>query len=169
MANTFHVSMYVRDLDAALDRYRRILGIEPAKVRPGYAKFEIADPPVIFSLVVGGEPGKISHLGIRYQGTGEVASEMARTKREGIDLVQQEGVTCCYAKADKFWVKDEDGMPWEMYTLPSTLKPRRRTIRSCGDSSEKALSRSSRQRRRRKRTKVRVARPVQRADEWQLS
>ena len=117
MANTFHVSMYVRDLDAALDRYRRILGMEPAKVRPGYAKFEIADPPVIFSLVVGGEPGKISHLGIRYQGTGEVASEMARTKREGIDLVQQEGVTCCYAKADKFWVKDDDGMPWEMYTL----------------------------------------------------
>jgi len=88
MANTFHVSMYVKDLDAALDRYRRILGIEPAKVRPGYAKFEIADPPVIFSLVVGGEPGKISHLGIRYPGTGDVASEMARTKREGVDLVE---------------------------------------------------------------------------------
>jgi catechol 2,3-dioxygenase-like lactoylglutathione lyase family enzyme len=117
MANTFHVSMYVKDLGAALARYRKILGIEPAKVRPGYAKFEIADPPVIFSLVVGGEPGKISHLGIRYPGTGDVATEMARTKREGIDLVQQEGVTCCYAKADKFWVKDEDGMPWEMYAL----------------------------------------------------
>jgi catechol 2,3-dioxygenase-like lactoylglutathione lyase family enzyme len=117
MANTFHVSMYVDDLDRAVDRYRKILGAEPAKVRPGYAKFELADPPVIFSLVQGGEPGKVSHLGIRYRGTGEVASEMARTKSEGIDLVQQEGVTCCYAKADKFWVKDEDGMPWEMYTL----------------------------------------------------
>jgi len=117
MANTFHVSMYVEDLDRAVDRYRKILGAEPAKVRRGYAKFELADPPVIFSLVQGGEPGKVSHLGIRYPGTGEVGSEMARTKREGIDLVQQEGVTCCYAKADKFWVKDEDGMPWEMYTL----------------------------------------------------
>jgi catechol 2,3-dioxygenase-like lactoylglutathione lyase family enzyme len=117
MANTFHVSMYVADLDAAVERYRKIFNTEPAKVRPGYAKFELADPPVIFSLVVGGEPGKVSHLGVRYAGTGEVASEMVRAKAEGIDLVQQQGVTCCYAKADKFWVRDADGMPWEMYTL----------------------------------------------------
>jgi hypothetical protein len=59
----------------------------------------------------------VSHLGIRYPGTGDVASEMARTKREDIDLLQQQGTTCCYAKADKFWVRDADGIPWEMYTL----------------------------------------------------
>jgi len=117
MANTFHVSMYVKDLDLALARYRKILGTEPAKVRPGYAKFELADPPVIFSLVVGGEPGTVSHLGVRYPGTGEVASEMARTKSEGVEALQQQGVTCCYAKADKYWVRDADGMAWEMYTL----------------------------------------------------
>jgi catechol 2,3-dioxygenase-like lactoylglutathione lyase family enzyme len=117
MANTFHVSMYVADLEAAIARYRKILGIEPAKVRRGYAKFELADPPVIFSLVLGGEPGTVSHLGIRYPGTGQVVSEMARVKRDGLDPLKQEAVTCCYAKSDKFWVKDEDGMPWEMYTL----------------------------------------------------
>jgi catechol 2,3-dioxygenase-like lactoylglutathione lyase family enzyme len=117
MANTFHVSMYVEDLDRAIERYKKILGAEPAKVRPGYAKFELSDPPVIFSLVLGGQPGRVSHLGIRYPGTGEVASEMARSKHEGLDLLQQEGVTCCYAKADKYWVRDADGMPWEMYTL----------------------------------------------------
>jgi len=117
MANTFHVSMYVKNLDAAVERYRKILGTEPAKVRPGYAKFELTDPPVIFSLVVGGEPGRVSHLGIRYPGSGEVASEMVRTKSEGVEALQQEGVTCCYAKADKFWVRDSDGMAWEMYTL----------------------------------------------------
>jgi catechol 2,3-dioxygenase-like lactoylglutathione lyase family enzyme len=117
MANTFHVSMYVRDLDAAVEQYRKILGAEPAKVRPGYAKFELTDPPVIFSLVVGGEPGTVSHLGIRYPGSGEVASEMVRTKSQGLDLLQQQGVTCCYAKADKYWVRDADGMAWEMYTL----------------------------------------------------
>jgi catechol 2,3-dioxygenase-like lactoylglutathione lyase family enzyme len=117
MANTFHVSMYVRDLDAAVERYRKILGTEPAKVRADYAKFELVDPPVIFSLVVGGEAGKVSHLGIRYPGSGEVATEMARAKGNGLDLLQQTGTTCCYAKADKFWVRDEDGMPWEMYTL----------------------------------------------------
>ena len=115
--NTFHVALYVHDLEAAIARYRKLLGQEPAKVRPDYAKFEIADPPVILSLNAGGKPGTLSHLGIRYPGTGDVASEMVRTKGEGIDLLEQKGTTCCYAKADKFWVRDADGMPWEMYTL----------------------------------------------------
>ena len=115
--NTFHVALYVKDLDAAIARYTKVLGQEPAKVRRDYAKFEIADPPVILSLNVGGEPGQVSHLGIRYPGTGDVASELARTKREGMELLEQKGTTCCYAKADKFWVRDADGMPWEMYTL----------------------------------------------------
>jgi len=115
--NTFHVALYVRDLDAAIARYRKILGQEPAKVRGDYAKFEIGDPPVILSLNTGGKPGQVSHLGIRYPGTGDVASELARTKRSEVDLLEQKGTTCCYAKADKFWVRDADGMPWEMYTL----------------------------------------------------
>ena len=115
--NTFHVALYVQDLDAAIARYTKVLGMAPAKVRHDYAKFEIADPPVILSLNVGGDPGQVSHLGIRYPGTGDVASELARTKREGMELLEQKGTTCCYAKADKFWVRDADGMPWEMYTL----------------------------------------------------
>ena len=115
--NTFHVALYVKDLDAAIARYTKLLGQDPAKVRHDYAKFEIADPPVILSLNVGGEAGKVSHLGIRYPGTADVASELARAKRESIELLEQKGTTCCYAKADKFWVRDADGMPWEMYTL----------------------------------------------------
>jgi catechol 2,3-dioxygenase-like lactoylglutathione lyase family enzyme len=115
--NTFHVALFVRDLDAAIDRYRRILGLEPAKVRPDYAKFEIGDPPVILSLNTGGKPGTVSHLGIRYPGTGDVASELVRVKGQAVELLEQKGTTCCYAKADKFWVRDADGMPWEMYTV----------------------------------------------------
>src|SRR2546428_10759401 len=120
--NTFHVALYVEDLEAAIARYRKILGQEPAKVRHDYAKFEITDPPVILSLNVGGEPGTVSHLGIRYPGTGDVASEMVRVKHEAVDLLEQKGTTCCYAKADKFWVRDADGMRWEMYTLSETAK-----------------------------------------------
>ena len=70
-----------------------------------------------FSLNVGGTPGTLSHLGIRYPGTGDVASEMVRVKQANVPLFQQEGTPCCYAKADKFWVKDGDGIPWEMYAL----------------------------------------------------
>jgi catechol 2,3-dioxygenase-like lactoylglutathione lyase family enzyme len=117
MANTFHVSIYVRSIPEAVEQYRKLLGIEPAKVRHDYAKFEIADPPVILALNAGGEPGKLSHLGIRYPGSGEVASEMVRVKQKGVPLFEQPGTTCCYAKADKFWVRDDDGIAWEMYTL----------------------------------------------------
>jgi len=115
--NTFHVALYVQDIPSAVARYRKLLGLEPAKVRHDYAKFEIADPPVILSLNTGGEPGTLSHLGIRYPGTGDVASEMVRLRAEQVDLLEQQGTTCCYAKADKAWVRDADGVPWELYTL----------------------------------------------------
>jgi catechol 2,3-dioxygenase-like lactoylglutathione lyase family enzyme len=115
--NTFHVSLYVDDIDAAVARYRAILGIEPAKVRHDYAKFELADPPVVLSLNRGGTPGTLSHLGVRYPGTADVASETVRARQAGLEVLRQENATCCYAKADKFWVRDADGVPWEMYTL----------------------------------------------------
>lgn len=117
MANTFHVAVYVRSIPEAVAQYRKVLGIEPAKVRHDYAKFELADPPVVFSLNAGGEPGTLSHLGIRYPSSGAVASEMVRVERSEVPMLRQEGTTCCYAKADKFWVRDADGIAWEMYTL----------------------------------------------------
>jgi len=115
--NTFHVAISVKDLPTAIAQYTKMLGTEPAKVKPDYAKFELADPPAIISLNLGGEPGTVSHLGIRYAETATVASELARTKAQGIAVREQPGTTCCYAKADKFWVHDTDGLGWEMYTL----------------------------------------------------
>jgi len=90
--------------------------MEPAKVKPDYAKFELADPPVSLSLNLGGdpEPSVIWASAIR---TGEVATELMRTKAQGVAVREQPGTTCCYAKADKFWVHDADGLGWEMYTL----------------------------------------------------
>jgi len=115
--NTFHVAISVKDLPTAIAQYTKMLGIEPAKVKPDYAKFELADPPAIISLNLGGEPGTVSHLGIRYAETDAVTHALARTKAEGIAVREQPGTTCCYAKADKFWVRDADGLEWEMYTL----------------------------------------------------
>ena len=93
------------------------LSFDPAKVKHDYAKFELTDPPLILSLNVGGTPGTVGHLGIRYADGGQVAKELARSKSEGLAPLEQEGVTCCYAKADKFWVRDADGVAWEMYAL----------------------------------------------------
>jgi catechol 2,3-dioxygenase-like lactoylglutathione lyase family enzyme len=115
--NTFHVALNVKDLPTAIEQYRKILGVEPAKVKPDYAKFELVDPPAIISLNLGGEPGTVSHLGIRHAETEAVAAELVRTKANGVAVREQQGATCCYAKADKYWVRDADGMEWEMYTL----------------------------------------------------
>ena len=117
MSNTFHVSLYVQSIPEAVEQYRKILGIEPAKVRHDYAKFEIVDPPVILSLNVGGAPGTLSHLGIRYPERNPVVAGIAQAKQQGLEVLRQDGANCCYAKADKFWLSDRDGVRWEMYTL----------------------------------------------------
>jgi catechol 2,3-dioxygenase-like lactoylglutathione lyase family enzyme len=114
--NTFHISLEVADVAKAVDSYRKILGIEPAKLHPEYAKFEIADPPVILSLIPG-EAGRLSHLGIRYPSTGDVVSELVRVRNHAVDVLEQKDVTCCYATADKFWVRDADAVRWEMYAV----------------------------------------------------
>jgi catechol 2,3-dioxygenase-like lactoylglutathione lyase family enzyme len=123
VANTFHVSLNVKSIPEAVARYRKILGAEPAKVRPDYAKFELADPPLILSLNLGGEPGTVGHLGIRYPESAAVAAELRRAESDSLAPFRQDGVTCCYAKADKFWVNDADGLPWEMYTFLADAEP----------------------------------------------
>jgi catechol 2,3-dioxygenase-like lactoylglutathione lyase family enzyme len=117
LGNTFHVSLNVKSIPEAVERYRKILGAEPAKLRHDYAKFELADPPVILSLNLNGAPGTVGHLGIRYPENGAVAAELRRAQADSLAPYSQEGVTCCYAKADKFWVRDADGVAWEMYSL----------------------------------------------------
>jgi catechol 2,3-dioxygenase-like lactoylglutathione lyase family enzyme len=123
VANTFHVSLNVQNIPEAVARYRKILGIEPAKVREDYAKFELADPPVILSLNLGGTPGTVGHLGIRYPESATVAKELRRAEGDALEPFRQDGVTCCYAKADKFWVNDADGLAWEMYTFLADAEP----------------------------------------------
>ena len=116
--HTFHVALTVKDLSTAIEQYKKILGIEPAKVKPDYAKFELSNPPVILSLNPGpGEPGTVSHLGIRYADSETMGTELQRTKAHDMSTREQVSTTCCYAKANKFWLTDADGMPWEMYTL----------------------------------------------------
>src|SRR5215470_14345564 len=112
------LALNVSNIDQAVEFYRRFFGTEPAKRRPGYANFAIADPPLKLVLIEGvGEPGSLNHLGIEVGSTGEVVTEGARLKREGFELRHEEGVTCCYAVQDKFWVAGADNREWEIYTV----------------------------------------------------
>src|SRR5512143_1269261 len=96
------LALNVSNIDEAVEFSRRLFGTEPAKRRPGYANFAVADPPLKLVLIEGvGEPGSLNHLGVEVGSTGEVVTESARLKREGFQLRHEDGVTCCYAVQDK--------------------------------------------------------------------
>jgi catechol 2,3-dioxygenase-like lactoylglutathione lyase family enzyme len=114
--NTFHLSLDVPDLDGAVAFYTELFGHEPAKRKPGYAKFELSDPPVALALQQAGRPA-LSHLGIRVDSTGEVEAAGSRLKDSGLVTLEERDTACCYARQDKVWVADPAGNRWEVYTV----------------------------------------------------
>ncbi|HUG56374.1 MAG TPA: ArsI/CadI family heavy metal resistance metalloenzyme, partial [Candidatus Limnocylindrales bacterium] len=114
--STFHLSLDVPDLDSAVGFYRELLGVEPAKEKAGYAKFELADPPVALALNQRERAG-INHLGIRVEDTETVLAASARLKEKGLAAFDERDTSCCYARQDKVWVSDPAGHQWEIYTV----------------------------------------------------
>jgi hypothetical protein len=112
------LALNVSDLDKAVGFYSKLFATEPAKLRPGYANFAIAEPPLKLVLIEGsGEPGSLNHLGVEVDSTDEVAAANARLTHEGLASAAEDEVTCCYAVQDKVWVDAPDGEPWEIYTV----------------------------------------------------
>jgi catechol 2,3-dioxygenase-like lactoylglutathione lyase family enzyme len=112
------LALNVTDLDQAIDFYSKLFGTQPAKVRPGYANFAVAEPPLKLILIAGnGEPGSLNHLGVEVESTDDVASTQHRLSGEGLATATEDEVTCCYAVQDKVWVDAPDGEPWEIYTV----------------------------------------------------
>ncbi|MEX1178498.1 MAG: ArsI/CadI family heavy metal resistance metalloenzyme [Nitriliruptor sp.] len=111
------LALDVVDLDAAIAFYGALFGATPAKVRPGYANFAIAEPPLKLVLLQGTEGGTLNHLGVEVDATAEVTDAASRLAAAGLATDQREGETCCYATQDKVWVHDPDGAPWEIYTV----------------------------------------------------
>jgi catechol 2,3-dioxygenase-like lactoylglutathione lyase family enzyme len=112
------LALNVGDLDAAVAFYSKLFATEPAKLRPGYANFAIAEPPLKLVLIErGGEPGSLNHLGVEVGTADEVASAQRRLAAEGLATAVEDEVECCYARQDKVWVDAPDGEPWEIYTV----------------------------------------------------
>jgi catechol 2,3-dioxygenase-like lactoylglutathione lyase family enzyme len=115
-----HISLYVSSLEASLRFYTAFLGLSPSKVKAKYAKFNLQDPLLVLSLVENPEraQGGFGHLGIVVDNTQAVKDWMKQAQARGTEIVLvEEGARCCYAKQDKFWVKDPDGVQWEIYTF----------------------------------------------------
>ena len=112
------LALNVSDLDAAIDFYGKLFGTPPAKVRPGYANFAVAEPPLKLVLIEGhGEPGTLNHLGVEVESTDEVGATTERLAATGLATATEDGVTCCFALQDKVWVDGPDREPWEIYTV----------------------------------------------------
>jgi catechol 2,3-dioxygenase-like lactoylglutathione lyase family enzyme len=112
------LALNVSDLDAAVAFYTKLFATPPAKIRPGYANFAVAEPPLKLVLIEGaGDPGSLNHLGIEVETTDHVAETTRRLSTEGLATATEDQVTCCYALQDKVWVDDPDGAPWEIYTV----------------------------------------------------
>jgi catechol 2,3-dioxygenase-like lactoylglutathione lyase family enzyme len=110
------LALNVADLEKAVDFYTRMFGIEPAKTRPGYANFAIADPPLKLVLFEGqGEPGSINHLGVETETADEVVAVEARLTEADLNTTGVADTQCCYAQKTETWLAGPDGARWEWY------------------------------------------------------
>jgi hypothetical protein len=116
-------------------------------VRPGYANFAIAEPPLKLVLIEGhGVPGSLNHLGVEVETADHVAAAQQRLAAEGMATATENDVSCCYARQDKVWVDGPDAEPWEIYTVladaemePGGLRPAASDdVLCCGDAAESA-------------------------------
>jgi catechol 2,3-dioxygenase-like lactoylglutathione lyase family enzyme len=119
MPGRIQLAINVDDLAESVGFYSKLFGSQPAKVRPGYANFAIADPPLKLVLIEnGGHGGSLNHLGVEVTDTDAVDAEQRRLADVGLASVDERDTTCCYARQDKFWVEGApNGERWEIYTV----------------------------------------------------
>ncbi|MEV0057549.1 ArsI/CadI family heavy metal resistance metalloenzyme [Saccharopolyspora shandongensis] len=113
------LALRVGDLEGSIAFYSKLFGVEPAKRRPGYANFAIAEPPLKLVLLEG-EPGQdtvMDHLGVEVDSTEQVGNATERLKALGLFTEVEEDTTCCYARQDKVWVHGPGREPWEVYVV----------------------------------------------------
>ncbi|MEB3068309.1 ArsI/CadI family heavy metal resistance metalloenzyme [[Mycobacterium] vasticus] len=111
------LALNVDDLDAAITFYSKLFHTEPAKVKPGYANFAIADPPLKLVLLESpGHGGTLNHLGVEVATSDAVHDEIARLGEAGLFTEEEIGTTCCFATQDKVWVTGPGNERWEIYT-----------------------------------------------------
>ncbi len=109
------LALNVTDLDRAVEFYSKLFATEPAKRKPGYANFAIADPPLKLVLFEGPEGATLNHLGVETENAAEVEAAEARLSKDGLATTGIDDTICCYATKVETWVSDPDGARWEWY------------------------------------------------------
>lgn len=131
------LALRVSDLEGSIAFYRSLFGVEPAKLRPGYANFAVAEPPLKLVLIEGepDRPTVMDHLGVEVDTTGEVDAATERLSGLGLFTRVEDDTTCCYAVQDKVWVHGPGAEPWEVYVVKADA-PDATSIHPVGASPE---------------------------------
>jgi catechol 2,3-dioxygenase-like lactoylglutathione lyase family enzyme len=113
------LALRVADLEGSVEFYSKLFGAEPAKRRPGYANFAIAEPPLKLVLIEGSddEPTRMDHLGVEVASSDEVTAAADRLQGAGLATFEENDTSCCYALQDKVWVTGPGAEPWEVYVV----------------------------------------------------
>lgn len=111
----FHVHLHVSDLAASLAFYNKLFAAEPARVEADYAKWMLTDPPVNFAISTRGAQPGLDHLGIQVDNADDLATLKAQAQAADMALLDEGETTCCYARSDKYWVTDPQGVAWEQF------------------------------------------------------
>ena|SRR5437773_1799356 len=114
-----HLALNVSNVTNSIEFYRKMFSIEPSKVRTGYAKFDVQNPPLNFTLnqVPSAKGGALSHLGIQLASTEDVLAIKQKWSDAGLSTHDEMQTSCCYAVQDKTWVRDPDGNEWEAFVV----------------------------------------------------
>jgi catechol 2,3-dioxygenase-like lactoylglutathione lyase family enzyme len=114
-----HIALNVCNVGRSVEFYKKMLGIEPSKVRTGYAKFDVQNPPLNLALneIAFNERGALSHMGIQVASTDDVLAMRERWAQAGLYTRDEMQTNCCYAIQDKTWVTDPDGNEWEVFVV----------------------------------------------------
>jgi catechol 2,3-dioxygenase-like lactoylglutathione lyase family enzyme len=129
-----HLAINVKNVERSIEFYKKMLGIEPSKVRTGYAKFDVVNPPLNLTLnqVAFNERGALSHLGIQVAATSDVLKQRELWTEAGLLTRDEMQTSCCYAVQDKTWVRDPDGNEWEVFVVLEDNLPESAPC-ECGD------------------------------------
>ena len=115
MSHRFHVHLHVADVAQSIGFYSKLFGATPARSETDYAKWMLDDPPVNFAISTRGEAGRIDHLGIQTDDAADLAALQARARGADLALEVEGETSCCYARSDKHWVTDPQGVAWEHF------------------------------------------------------
>lgn len=129
------LALNVSDIDQAVDFYSKLFATDVAKRKPGYANFEIADPPLKLVLIEGEGGGTLNHLGVETSSADEVMAAEARLSDDGLETTGVDDTICCFAVKTETWVTDPDGAPWEFYVKTGDTEQMQNQVLAEGETA----------------------------------